>query len=103
MIYGYNSNLSSRGINTIMDYGRELLEELQKVRNTEEVSAVTTSPRMRMHEADGCDALAETAAAILYRARLWWYYTYSRKSFAVKNICRRLNSSIVPCEGDAGT
>ena len=25
-----------------MDYGRELLEELKKVRNTEEVSVVTT-------------------------------------------------------------
>jgi len=42
MIYGYNSKLSSHGIDTIMDYGRELLEELKKVRNTEEVSVVTT-------------------------------------------------------------
>jgi predicted DNA-binding protein with PD1-like motif len=41
MIYGYNSKLSSHGIDTIMDYGRELIEELKKVRNTEEVSAVT--------------------------------------------------------------
>lgn len=40
MIYGYNSKLSSHGIGTIMDYGRELMEELKKVRNTEEVSAV---------------------------------------------------------------
>ena len=85
-----------------MDYGRELLVELKKVRNTEEVSAVTKSPRMRVHEADGCDALAQTAAALLYRERLWWYYTYSRKSFAVKNICRRLSRSIVPCEGGSG-
>ena len=38
MIYGYNSKLSSHGINTIMDYDRELIEELKKVRNTEEVS-----------------------------------------------------------------
>jgi hypothetical protein len=38
MIYGYNSKLSSHGIDTIMDYGRELIEELKKVRNTEEVS-----------------------------------------------------------------
>ncbi|KAF2802308.1 uncharacterized protein BDZ99DRAFT_401890 [Mytilinidion resinicola] len=37
MIYGYNSKLSSYGINTIMDYSRELMEELKKVRNTEEV------------------------------------------------------------------
>ncbi len=39
----YNSKLSSHGIDTIMDYGRELMEELKKVRNTEEVSAITPS------------------------------------------------------------
>ncbi|KAF2727898.1 hypothetical protein EJ04DRAFT_450416 [Polyplosphaeria fusca] len=37
MIYGYNSKLSSHGIDTIMDYGRGLTEELKKVRNTEEL------------------------------------------------------------------
>ncbi|KAH9869852.1 hypothetical protein J1614_006772 [Plenodomus biglobosus] len=37
MIYGYNSKLSSDGIDTIMDYGRGLLEELKKVRNTKEL------------------------------------------------------------------
>jgi len=37
MIYGYNSKLSSHGIDTIMDYGRGLLEELKQVRNTVEV------------------------------------------------------------------
>src|SRR5271169_3313400 len=42
MIYGYNSKLSSHGVDTIMDYGRELIEELKKVRNTEEASAVPT-------------------------------------------------------------
>jgi hypothetical protein len=41
MIYGYNSKLSSHGIDTIMHYGRELIEELKKVRNTEEVRSVT--------------------------------------------------------------
>ena len=41
MTYGYNSKLSSHGIDTIMDYGRELMEGLKKVRNTEEVSAIT--------------------------------------------------------------
>ena len=40
MIYGYDSKLSSHGIDTIMDYGRELIEELKKVRNTKEVSTV---------------------------------------------------------------
>jgi hypothetical protein len=38
MIYGYNSKLSSHGVDTIMDYGRGLLEELKKVRGTEQVS-----------------------------------------------------------------
>ncbi|KFY31766.1 hypothetical protein V493_00848 [Pseudogymnoascus sp. VKM F-4281 (FW-2241)] len=37
MIYGYNSKLSTHGIDTIMDYGRGLIEELKKARNTEEL------------------------------------------------------------------
>ncbi|KAF2814949.1 uncharacterized protein BDZ99DRAFT_434927 [Mytilinidion resinicola] len=37
MIYGYNSKLSGYGIDTIMDYSRGLMEELKKVRNTEEL------------------------------------------------------------------
>lgn len=41
MIYGYNSKLSTHGVDTIMDYGRGLIEELKKVRNTEEVSVIT--------------------------------------------------------------
>ena len=44
MVYGYNSKLSSdssHGVDTILDYGRGLLEELKKVRNTDEVSALT--------------------------------------------------------------
>jgi hypothetical protein len=40
MIYGYNSKLSSHGIDTIMDYGRELIEELKKVRYSDEVSII---------------------------------------------------------------
>lgn len=42
MIYGYNSKLSSHGIDTIMDYSRGLMEELKKVRNTEEAGSVST-------------------------------------------------------------
>jgi hypothetical protein len=37
MIYGYNSKLSSHGIDTILDYGRELMAEIKKIRNTKEV------------------------------------------------------------------
>lgn len=42
MTYGYNSKLSARGIDTIMDYSRGLMEALKKIRNTEEVSSITT-------------------------------------------------------------
>ncbi len=38
--YGYNSKLSSHGIDTILDYRRELMEEIKKVRNTKEVSGL---------------------------------------------------------------
>ncbi|CAI7656122.1 unnamed protein product [Penicillium palitans] len=37
MIYGYNSKLSSHGVDTILDYGRELMEEIKEIRNTKEV------------------------------------------------------------------
>lgn len=37
MIYGYNSKLSSHGVDTILDHGRELMEEIKKIRNTKEV------------------------------------------------------------------
>jgi hypothetical protein len=40
MIYGYNSKLLSHGVDKILDYGRELMEEIKKVRNTPEVSGV---------------------------------------------------------------
>lgn len=37
MIYRYNSKLSSHGVNTVLDYRRELMEEIKKVRNAKEV------------------------------------------------------------------
>jgi len=37
IIYGYNSKLSSYGLDKIMDYSRELLEGIKRVRNTKEV------------------------------------------------------------------
>ena len=37
MIYGYNSKLLSNGVDTILDYGQELMEELKKIQNTKEV------------------------------------------------------------------
>jgi hypothetical protein len=69
MIYGYNSKLLSNGIDTIMDYSRELMEEIKKVRNTEEVRAVNgAQPANRQHKADIYDLLAETAITFLHRA-----------------------------------
>jgi hypothetical protein len=41
MIYGYNSKLSSHGVDTILDYGRELMEEIKKIRNTKEVGMLS--------------------------------------------------------------
>ncbi|KAJ5963046.1 hypothetical protein N7501_007987 [Penicillium viridicatum] len=37
MIYGYNSKLSSHGVDTILDYGRELMEEMKQIRDTKEL------------------------------------------------------------------
>ena len=37
MIYGYDSKLSSRGIDTITDYGRQFLEGIKNIRNTQSV------------------------------------------------------------------
>ncbi|KAL7271104.1 hypothetical protein RUND412_006160, partial [Rhizina undulata] len=36
MIYGYNSNLNSRGLHTIKDYKVEFLKEIAKIRKSEE-------------------------------------------------------------------
>lgn len=38
MIYGYNSKLSSQGVETILDYGRKLMGEIKRIRNTKEVA-----------------------------------------------------------------
>ncbi|KAJ5630437.1 uncharacterized protein N7484_010537 [Penicillium longicatenatum] len=37
MIYGYNPKVSSHGVETILDYGRELMEEIKKIRNSKEL------------------------------------------------------------------
>lgn len=42
MTYGYNSKLSSYGINTVSDYSREFLEEMKQVRSLEEVRSDET-------------------------------------------------------------
>ena len=68
-----------------MDYGRELTEELKKVRNTEEVSAVPTCCHVCVSiRLTAANELAETAAALLHRTQLRRYYTRSRRSSAVK-------------------
>jgi hypothetical protein len=79
MIYGYNSKLTSHGVDTIMDYGRGLMEELKKVRKTDEVSKETALLYMREHKADRHNLLAEAAATLLHCAQLWWHHTRSRR------------------------
>ena len=37
MIYGYNAKLSSRSIDTILDYSRGFLEEIKNIRRSKEV------------------------------------------------------------------
>jgi hypothetical protein len=37
MTYGYNSKLQAHNVDTMMDYGLGFLEEIKKVRRTEEV------------------------------------------------------------------
>lgn len=66
MIYGYNSKLSTQGVDTIMDYGRELLEELKKVRNTEDVSAAKEYTLEKWHHVDSFIPLAEKATPLLH-------------------------------------
>ncbi|KAJ5718746.1 hypothetical protein N7488_004392, partial [Penicillium malachiteum] len=43
MIYWYNSKLSSHGVDTILDYGRERMEEIKKIRNTKEIGMLSDS------------------------------------------------------------
>jgi hypothetical protein len=68
MIYGYNSKLSTHGVDTIMDYGRGLIEELKKVRNAEEVSALQSAALEQRHQANRSIPLAKKAAPVLHRA-----------------------------------
>ncbi|CAG8221500.1 unnamed protein product [Penicillium salamii] len=37
IIYGYNSKLSSHRVDTILDYGQELIEEIKKVQTTKQI------------------------------------------------------------------
>jgi hypothetical protein len=58
MIYGYNSKLSSHGVDTILDYGRELMEEIKKIRNTKEVELYLLSgvlDQVRANDGTSCN------------------------------------------------
>ena len=48
MIYGYNAKLSSRGIDTILDYSRGFLEEIKNVRRGKEVNLAFRDSRLSM-------------------------------------------------------
>lgn len=71
IIYGYNSKLSTHKVNTILNYGRGLIEELKKVRNTKKVSATTGGVALeQQYQANELFLLAKEAALVLYRAQL---------------------------------
>lgn len=65
MIYGYNSKLSSYGINTILDFGRELVEEIKKIRNKKEVTSHHSYEIKQEHSANR-SYLASTSAHHFY-------------------------------------
>lgn len=90
MIYGYNSKLSSHGIDTIMDYGRELLEELKQVRNTKEVGGVGSVRDKPSLNTDTSDPIVEAAASLLHRARFRRDYFSSCKSLVECNRSQEL-------------
>lgn len=95
MIYGYNSKLSRHGVDTIMDYGRGLLEELKKVRSTQEVSRVRfrcdRTAQVRDCMADRRNALAATSAASLCRTQLWRHHTRSGMLHTQEAACTQLS------------
>ncbi|KAL7269776.1 hypothetical protein RUND412_007546 [Rhizina undulata] len=67
MIYGYNSNLNSRGFHTVKDYKIEFLNEIAKVRKSEEslVEAATRKGEMESF-AGNSYLLAATCAVIFF-------------------------------------
>jgi hypothetical protein len=78
MIYGYNSKLSSHGVDTILDYGRELIEEIKKIRNTKKVGdAIRLSIDSKCRLIVG---LAPAETSDFHRAQLWRHYHGSRRS-----------------------
>ncbi|KAI9677233.1 MAG: hypothetical protein M1822_008182 [Bathelium mastoideum] len=79
LTYGYNSKLSSRGIDTIMDYSRELMEELGKIRITEEVRIHLPGPNndsTRLMPA----FQGEETSDFLCRTQLWRHNTCTLKA-----------------------
>ncbi|KAJ5745112.1 hypothetical protein N7520_010294 [Penicillium odoratum] len=72
MIYGYNSKLSSHGVDTILDYGRELMEEIKKIRNTKEVGDafdLSTDGKFGLTL-----RLAPAETSDIHRTQLWGHY-----------------------------
>ena len=66
MIYGYNSKLSTQGVDTIMDYGRGLIEELKKVGDTEEVRSATRHDSREVDHVNGLTPLAKKATSLFF-------------------------------------
>ncbi|OQD70555.1 hypothetical protein PENDEC_c022G00030 [Penicillium decumbens] len=115
MIYGYNSKLSSHGVDTILDYGRELMEKIKKAWNTKELEQ---RPLIFIAHSFGGVILADClvraiqttegdhpAIASLYKA------TYDMLLFAIPHARRKnqsalgsvpIVSAVIRCEEIAG-
>jgi hypothetical protein len=67
-----------------MDCSRELIEELKKARNTEEVRDAETGCYEWKYKTNGYNELAEEAAALLHRTQLRRHHTRARMSSAMR-------------------
>jgi hypothetical protein len=80
MIYGCNPNLSSHGIDTIMDYGQGVMEELNWRKLGKEKWWVTSKGDAgKEHQAHDKIELVVGAAALLYRTKIRRHHPCSRR------------------------
>ncbi|KAL7267094.1 peroxin [Rhizina undulata] len=66
MIYGYNSNLRSRGIHTLKDYKLEFLKEIAKIRSSEEALEAATRKSEKNSLAGNQDLVASTCLVMFF-------------------------------------
>ena len=84
MTYGYDANMRTPGVHTIMDYGRAFTEELSKIRREQNVLALHEC-RIGSEFAES-SAVGHTKAYGLHCALCWWNCTESCKLQMVRFI-----------------